>query len=355
MKILVVEDDKNIIKDYQTVIANFNEKNPDLKIKTKYVPDIKSGLKALKEEEFDGAIIDLNLPVLDPVTTGTGSIYNKDGEKILESISADRRFPVAVVSGFAGGIDEKYKEMEGLFLRIYKRGDEDIDKILSEFVHINKVGIAKIFGRTGEIEKSIDKIYYGHIQSVCGADKNNEITKDGILRYFSMVLQEYLELQLPDSFDKYSSFEFYISPCVKEFHFTGEIIKKSKDGIDDKYVILTPACDMVPRDGSKCKNNIVCVKIINGRNILEIENKTDKNYLEKNIKTNKNQRYHYLPEVSGIMGENSFIDFRDIKTFDKLDDNTVKSIATISAPFLKDIIARFSHYYSRQGQPELQL
>ncbi len=64
--------------------------------------------------------------------------------------------------------------------------------------------------------------------------------------------------------------------------------------------------------------------------------------------------YHYLPEVSGIMDKNSFIDFRRIITLDRLDDSNIESVATISAPFLKDIIARFSYYYSRQGQPELK-
>lgn len=54
------------------------------------------------------------------------------------------------------------------------------------------------------------------------------------------------------------------------------------------------------------------------------------------------------------MDKNSFIDFRRIITLDRLDDSNIESVATISAPFLKDIIARFSYYYSRQGQPELK-
>ena len=368
MKILVVEDNEEYIETYKVGIKNFNEKN-GLKIDVEYAQNIKSWFETIQKNEFDGAIIDLNLPRQDSVTTDAESIYNQDGEKIIEDISMERRFPIAVVSAFADSIDEKYKIKEGLFLRIYQRGDEDIDKILSEFVQINKMGIAKIFGRTGKIEEFINKIYYDNIQSTLKAEDKG-VTEDRILRYFSMVLQEYLDIEnVNGGFTKYGQFEFYIAPPVKKFHFTGEIIKikRSKgngetEEISDKYVILTPACDMVERDGNKCKceNDIVCIKVISGDDIIKIEGKTAKNkenqnkYLDDDIKPNRNQRYHYLPEVSDIMDKNSFIDFRRIITLDRLDDNIIESVATISAPFLKDIIARFSYYYSRQGQPELK-
>jgi CheY-like chemotaxis protein len=356
MKILIVEDNEEYIENYKELIKNFNEKNPDSNIEVRWAADVKSGIESIRENKFDGAIIDLKIP------SESGSdphIQNTNGEKIIEDISMERKFPVAVVSGYADSIDEKYIKKKGLFLKIYRRGDEDIGEILADFVLINKAGIAEVFGRGGKIEEFIDEIYYKNIQSAVRADKN--IKEKGILRYFSIVLQEHLDIRSSGSFDEYSLFEFYIAPPVKEFHFTGEIIKKTEVGVDNKYVILTPACDMDTRGDSNCEiNNVVCVKIISGDDIIKIEDKTAKNrknqnkYLDDDIKPNKNKRYHYLPEISGIMDENSFIDFRHIRTFDKLDDN-IKSVATISAPFLKDIIARFSHYYSRQGQPELKI
>ena len=62
--------------------------------------------------------------------------------------------------------------------------------------------------------------------------------------------------------------------------------------------------------------------------------------------------YHYLPQTSEFKG--GIIDFRKIDTYkptdfkSKFDDPDVQ----ISIAFTKDIVARFSSYYARQGQPD---
>jgi hypothetical protein len=54
-----------------------------------------------------------------------------------------------------------------------------------------------------------------------------------------------------------------------------------------------------------------------------------------------------LPPFDGNNGY--LIDFQDVTTISFTND--LERIATISSPFIKDIISRFSNYYSRQGQP----
>ena len=65
--------------------------------------------------------------------------------------------------------------------------------------------------------------------------------------------------------------------------------------------------------------------------------------------------FHYLPETKVFSG--GFINFRKIETF-KLKDfrKTFEDpIAKISPSFVRDIVARFSSYYARQGQPDFDL
>jgi len=87
-------------------------------------------------------------------------------------------------------------------------------------------------------------------------------------------------------------------------------------------------------------------------------------------KTNKLDRYHFLPKFDKIES-NHVVDFQNVNTIDigtddkpdydeylKEREKLIKSytrIASIASPFLKDLISRYSFYYSRQGQPNLLL
>lgn len=69
----------------------------------------------------------------------------------------------------------------------------------------------------------------------------------------------------------------------------------------------------------------------------------------------KSMRYHFLPKVGFFDG--GFIDFSlltclkyDREKNEFAERNLVK-IGTITDSFKRDIIARFSSYYQRQGQP----
>ncbi|HFK1809836.1 TPA: hypothetical protein ACGXQD_006191 [Bacillus cereus] len=62
--------------------------------------------------------------------------------------------------------------------------------------------------------------------------------------------------------------------------------------------------------------------------------------------------YHFLPSYSDFSG--GFIDFQDMVslTADSFEGNYEK-VATVTSQFAKDIAARFTLYYARQGQPNL--
>lgn len=57
-KILVVENDPAQIVSFKDAIESFNKKNP-VKIQPEIVESLEEGLKAISEEPYDGAILDL--------------------------------------------------------------------------------------------------------------------------------------------------------------------------------------------------------------------------------------------------------------------------------------------------------
>ena len=66
-------------------------------------------------------------------------------------------------------------------------------------------------------------------------------------------------------------------------------------------------------------------------------------------------KYHFLPKVSFFEG--GLIDFSSLiclaydKEKNKFEERDLHKIGTITDAFKKDINARFSSYYQRQGQP----
>ena len=127
-----------------------------------------------------------------------------------------------------------------------------------------------------------------------------------------------------------------------------------------RCVIMTPACDIGLKNGNRKADKILTLRILNPNEIdAEYSNKgmskTKKQKLDR-ILGNQLPRYHFIPKAGAI--ESGVIDFQDKFTISDVDleqkikSEVVERIATISNPFLKDIISRYSNYYSRQGSPD---
>jgi hypothetical protein len=146
-----------------------------------------------------------------------------------------------------------------------------------------------------------------------------------------------------------------LSPPIKKHLHTGDLIKIE----ESHFLVLTPACDIVYNYKDDDKGNkvqfrkadkmiLASVKEFNYPVLCANKNNNGikKDELKKYVK-NEYYRYHYLPPFNN---ENGYlIDFQDLSSIPF--DVQHSREATISAPFIKDIISRFSNYYSRQGQP----
>jgi len=79
----------------------------------------------------------------------------------------------------------------------------------------------------------------------------------------------------------------------------------------------------------------------------------------KDYMRNGRARYHYLPKSQKLAS--GFIDFQDKLTVasssvdEGIKNKSLLRIATVANPFLKDIISRYSSYYSRQGAPDFNV
>ncbi|WP_424000135.1 hypothetical protein [Maribacter sp. IgM3_T14_3] len=354
--ILIVENDPNDIQAYQDTIRTLNmEYDGNHVIKPVVKTTEKEGLKELEENEWSAAFIDLKLSTEDILSA-------EEGNNLVNQIYTKRRFPVYIITNTPGDVSPDFIQSD--FLKIKTKDGIDYNEVFSDIINIQETGILKIIGKQGQIEKYLDKIFWNNLSTSIDLwskdnSRNSEQKEKSLLRYTLLHMLEYLDEA------KYHPSEFYITKPIKENIFTGDIVQYS----GERYIVLTPSCDIVVRiNGTRNTKRILFCKIKNLaseiKNYSSLSGATGKNNdtrkrLSKYIQNNSSANFHFIPKHNNI--DAGLIDFQDKTTVSvravdrKIKKGECKRIATVSMPFLKDIISRYSNYYSRQGSPDFNI
>jgi CheY-like chemotaxis protein len=356
LKILIVEDDQSKRDDYSRFIIAYNLDNEEHNIIEVFGVNKNDAIEKLQDPKnsYDGAIVDLDL-------IGSGGT-DSSGNEVIKEIKQNLRFPIFVITGTPHNISEELNVPNAIF-GVFERDEVELDDIFNRFCLIKATGILNLLNRNGRVEELIQNIFWNHISTsldswILDKKRNPEEKEDSLLRYTILHMLEYL-----DENNVHPS-EFYITRPVKDKVSTGDLISWN----NNRYVILTPACDFVFRPkGDRNVRNTFLLKIIELTDHFsnleesiqkgEISN-TLKKELEKVI-TNNKPYYHFIPKHNIIKA--GIIDFQDklsipIEEIEaKIKSTEIDRFATISLPFLKDLIERYSSYYARQGSPDFDI
>lgn len=352
MKVLVVEDSNTIVKTYREEITIFNENTDNFQYEIEHAINHKEAMKKLKDfnNSFSGAIIDLNL---DKTNDDDCS-----GIRIVDFIKQNLRFPVFIISGTTHHLSDEQKEQNELFKVISREDDFDFTE---EFRKIYDTGIVDILNQKGLVEKYINEIFWKHLSNSLepwmGEDTNKDTNKRSLLRYTIAHLQEYLDTNDEGEELSYHPAEFFITGPIKTYLFTGDVFIKD----ELTYIVITPACDL----SNNKAENVLCLKVLPVNQIPKVINQETQEIkpkeLSKFLVNNAGDRYHFMPSlvyknkkfIEGIIDFQSYTAFNYADLSKLLENEEIERYATISQPFLKDLIERYSRYYSRQGAPNL--
>lgn len=358
IKLLILDDDEQVTDSYDEVIKRINRDDESLNYKIYIANTLSQAKEYIKYNKLDTAVIDLNL------CRDASDMSNADGNKAIEEIMNHFRMPIFIISGELGKLEAKYENNN--LIKTKTRDDSIGDVFKIDIPHVYNSKSMQYFSRNGHLEQKINDFYWNHLEKTLDswseAAQSNLENFDTILsRHTVSCLNEQLYVNGNiGSFDKYHPGEMYIMPPIKKHYHTGDIIKKD----NELFIILNPACDIVNKDNL---NYYILVRVVgfDALNMLQekINHETSASDLfynrlnqsgktrYKDCKLNKKDRFHYLPPFD--IFEDKLIDFQQIENIEKIEIDSFSREASISSPFLKDIIARFSQYYARQGQPNL--
>jgi CheY-like chemotaxis protein len=345
IKIIVVEDDPEQQQIFRASVV-VDEKKNNRKVNYEFAKTTDDAISRI-DGTYDGAIIDLKLEDDDE---GGDRVV----QKMMESLF---RVPVIFVTGHPTRVEES-----PLIINIRPRADGTYEDDLDCFFRIYRSGLTKIVGGRGRIEQGFHKVFLNNLLPdkqrntwEMYGDEDPVRTEKALLR----LTLNHLYMQLEDDGEECFAEEVYLFPPIQNGLKTGSIVKE-KNG-NKQFIILNPACDLVVRNGGQINTDKILLVAIDeestvyGHILKKLDGQEErKEILRRFYANNRTLYHHWLPPTSFFPG--GFINFRKLNTFNKrecrrnYDDPAVQ----ISPHFIKDILSRFSTYYARQGQPEIE-
>ncbi len=347
IKLLVVEDDPQDIQTCRNTVERYKlEKQRDVELVE--CKDLDEALDKL-DNTLDGAIIDLRL-----------GDEGDEGNQVIRRIRERYyRLPVAILTGTPSAADQEFP-----FIGVFKKGESGsgYEDLLDRFWSIQQTGLTRILGGRGTIELKLTEVFSNSIlpqieKWEAYGEADSLRTENALLRH---TLNHLIQL-IDEDLERYYPEEFYLHPPPSESVRTGSILKAKESG--QRYAVLSPDCDLVIRsNGNRNTDRFLLVEIVSSDAVYEwfdIQafgslSKDKKATAKRTLENNGPRHYHCLPQTDFFpLG---FLNFRSVSTVrvDHIDEMfKLPPEAQISPPFVKDIVARFSSYYARQGQPDV--
>lgn len=354
-KLLMLKNEREV---YNSLDDDFKENNKiedliELLVTYKHVKTAEEAMVLLYKEDFNALIVDLSLNIKDNNKEYEGNILSKN-------ILNKEIIPIIVRTGFPKMIDE---ELEKNIVKCYPKDEPTLEQIIEELLEFCNDPAFKILGSKGQVNKYIKEFFWDLLPQ-CFKNKKEEINKVDIETQKKVIIR-YVSNWLNNKYiydDEYLSvepMEMYMFPNPIEQICNCDIYEDSRS--KEKFIVLTPTCDLANHKAE----NILFAKIRSFNEdrfkkiyeVMEKESNSGKKEAESWFRNShkESMKYHFLPKVSFFEG--GFIDFSSLiclaydKEKNKFEKRDLCKIGTITDAFKKDITARFSSYYQRQGQP----
>lgn len=333
---LLIEDSNVDSSNFQDTIKRLNVQAGEELYHLEVAATYADGMEKISKN-LNGIIVDIKLD------------EGHSGSEIVREIVDKFRVPVAI---FTGTPDIEYDAP----IKIYKKGEVLHEEILDDLRAVSDTGLFNVLGGTGVIEHVMTQIFWKNLYPQIELWKTKKAqgvdTEKILLRYAVSHIQELIDNEVPG----YITEEMYISPPIDGNLKTGSIIQNNADKL--YYIVLSPPCDLALHDGKMKTDCVLLCEIedqdeINPTLVQGIKSTTKRvDRIANALNNNYTNYYHWLPKNTLFGG--GYINFRKVITYSpkELQEGFSSPVLKVQEGFVKNILNRFSLYYSRQGQPD---
>ena len=243
LRLLLVEDEIIYVEQYEAVLRDYIEQHGRaIKMQVcRTLTEAKSSLNAT----IDAAVVDLNL-----------GKDTADGGEVIDDLKRHFRVPVAILTGTPDDADG-----DPPVIRVFTKGEHPFDEVLDCLWQTYSIGLTRIMGGRGLIEKQLSRVFLANLLPTLDAwihygHLDPERTERALLRYALGHLVAGLDGDETPCYPE----EVYLAPPLENTLTTGGLVKQKGD--ETRYVVMTPACDLVPRKGKPKARSVILAQVV---------------------------------------------------------------------------------------------
>ena len=302
IKILIIEDNVERASELQKYLNKAGFYN------IRHYKDFSEGEDSFLYEKFDLAIVDVK------DDSPGGNSYA--GVDIISKVMHNIFIPVIFWTGNSFSPIQDHLTEQGINTNLEDNMVSLVSKTETATIpsKVQEIMKSKYFGVTKSIEHEISKTLAEHLWKHVRPYYNDYfsgVAKEDISRLQESILRSRVVRKLSAEIDNdtdisgYAAWR-YIYPPVSSGLSTGSILKSSKNGSDEWFIVLSPACNLEPRgkEATPKSDYLILAKaeppeeFIFYKNYLESPSKNKWNNVENNIKSKEN--IYHLPKFIRI-------------------------------------------------------
>lgn len=361
---LVVEDEDRMITLLQDALDDWNVANEGStrRFEAVFVKSPEGAAQEIYSKKIDCALVDLRLPP----DEDSDKTNPDNGNALAAALLHENGIPVAIISGHPGEAEPTL--VDAGTVRAFEKADDGYDEAVGWLASQWELMDALRAVRQ-RLEKSTAEVFARRIwpnwsQMADAIGHDNDKLAVAIARQYASHTAELLS---QDTVGDWHPFENFIVPSyVDDRAHTGDVFHLG--GIN--WIVLTPQCDMAT---AKVPNVLLAECALGTEHWTEkLREQWDENLKELRAATSNNKRkkpakllrdfvnqnlpasVHFLPPIPGTE-EPILVQFGKIRTIPlvELNEQLTERVASVSPPFLSNLVQRFGAFISRTGQPNI--
>lgn len=353
---LVVEDEERMVALVKDALDEWNDANEaDQKVfQAIFVASVEEAMEAISNSKIDCALVDLRLPLSEE----TGKTNADNGNRLAAELLRKTGIPVAIISGNIGEAEPAL--VDGKTIKAFEKAGDGYEDAVGwlgeqwELMKALKSVRRKLEASTAEVFARRIWPNWEQIIGSIGHDQETLVTV--IARQYASHTAELLG---QNSEGSWHPFESYIVPSyLDDRAHTGDVF--TFNGL--KWIVLTPQCDMATGKvqnvllaecqigPAEWEQKVTALKAATN----DDQKKKPTRFLMDHVNQNLPASKHFLPPIPGT-NEPLLVQFGSVQTMplEELNKQLADRSASVSPPFLSNLVQRFGSYISRTGQPNI--